>query len=80
MTTVAKLIDTSTCIGCKACEAACQEWHEHGYTISSFDGMRPSALSSRSPSPAGPRRTETYMRIAVITMKARARKELCVIE
>lgn len=27
-TTVAKLIDTSTCIGCKACEVACQEWND----------------------------------------------------
>jgi len=26
--TVAKYIDTSTCIGCKACEAACQEWND----------------------------------------------------
>ena len=28
--TVAKYIDTSTCIGCKACEAACQEWNDLG--------------------------------------------------
>jgi formate dehydrogenase beta subunit len=28
MPAVAKLIDTSTCIGCKACEAACQEWND----------------------------------------------------
>jgi len=26
--TVAKLIDTTTCIGCKACEVACQEWND----------------------------------------------------
>jgi len=25
---VAKLIDTSTCIGCKACEVACQAWND----------------------------------------------------
>jgi formate dehydrogenase iron-sulfur subunit len=25
---VAKYIDTSTCIGCKACEVACQEWND----------------------------------------------------
>ncbi len=25
---VAKMIDTSTCIGCKACEVACQEWND----------------------------------------------------
>src|SRR5713101_4521637 len=28
--TVAKYIDTSTCIGCKACEVACQEWNDLG--------------------------------------------------
>lgn len=26
--TVAKYIDTTTCIGCKACEVACKEWNE----------------------------------------------------
>jgi formate dehydrogenase iron-sulfur subunit len=26
--TVAKYIDTTTCIGCKACEVACQEWND----------------------------------------------------
>ncbi len=26
--TVSKLIDTTTCIGCKACEVACQEWND----------------------------------------------------
>jgi formate dehydrogenase beta subunit len=36
--TLAKLIDTSTCIGCKACEAACQEWNDHGFALSDFDG------------------------------------------
>ena len=25
---VAKLIDTTTCIGCKACEVACLEWND----------------------------------------------------
>lgn len=25
---VSKLIDTTTCIGCKACEVACQEWND----------------------------------------------------
>jgi len=25
---VSKLVDTSTCIGCKACEVACQEWND----------------------------------------------------
>src|SRR5215475_12995788 len=27
-TQLAKLIDTTTCIGCKACEVACQEWND----------------------------------------------------
>jgi formate dehydrogenase iron-sulfur subunit len=26
--TMTKLVDTSTCIGCKACEVACQEWND----------------------------------------------------
>jgi formate dehydrogenase iron-sulfur subunit len=30
MATVSKFIDTSTCIGCKACEAACVEWNDLG--------------------------------------------------
>jgi formate dehydrogenase beta subunit len=30
---VAKLIDTTTCIGCKACEVACQEWNDHGFAL-----------------------------------------------
>ena len=28
MPVVSKYIDTSTCIGCKACEVACQEWND----------------------------------------------------
>src|SRR5256885_16195478 len=28
MAVVSKYIDTSTCIGCKACEVACQEWND----------------------------------------------------
>jgi formate dehydrogenase beta subunit len=35
---VAKLIDTTTCIGCKACELACQEWNDHSFSISDFGG------------------------------------------
>lgn len=38
MRTVAKLIDTTLCIGCKACEVACQEWNEQEYTLGTFDG------------------------------------------
>jgi formate dehydrogenase iron-sulfur subunit len=26
--TVAKLIDTTKCIGCKACQVACMEWND----------------------------------------------------
>jgi formate dehydrogenase beta subunit len=36
--TVAKLIDTSICIGCKACEVACQEWNDQEFTLGTFDG------------------------------------------
>lgn len=36
--TVAKLIDTTTCIGCKACEVACQEWNDQLVRIGQFDG------------------------------------------
>ncbi len=36
--TVAKLIDTSLCIGCKACEVACQEWNDQEFTLGTFDG------------------------------------------
>ena len=35
---VAKLIDTTTCIGCKACEVACQEWNDHGFTLADNPG------------------------------------------
>ncbi len=36
--TVAKLIDTTTCIGCKACEAACQQWNDQDLTVGTYDG------------------------------------------
>ncbi len=36
--TVAKLIDTSTCIGCKACEVACQEWNDQPFALGNFEG------------------------------------------
>ena len=38
MHTVAKLVDTSTCIGCKACEVACQEWNDQDFSVTGFDG------------------------------------------
>ena len=36
--TVAKLIDTTLCIGCKACEVACQEWNDQPFHIGQHDG------------------------------------------
>ncbi len=43
-TQVAKLIDISKCIGCKACEAACMEWNDLrdvvGFNIGEFDSPR----------------------------------------
>ena len=35
---VVKLIDTTQCIGCKACEVACQEWNDQEFTLGTFDG------------------------------------------
>jgi formate dehydrogenase iron-sulfur subunit len=34
---VAKLIDTTTCIGCKACEVACVEWNDMPFQPTTFD-------------------------------------------
>lgn len=34
---VCKLIDTTTCIGCKACEVACLEWNGLPYSTTAFD-------------------------------------------
>ncbi|HEX3130394.1 MAG TPA: formate dehydrogenase subunit beta [Thermoanaerobaculia bacterium] len=34
---VAKLIDTTTCIGCKACEVACLEWNGLSFSDTVFD-------------------------------------------
>lgn len=34
---VCKLIDTTTCIGCKACEVACLEWNGYPFTDTTFD-------------------------------------------
>ncbi len=49
-TRVAKLIDISKCIGCKACEAACMEWNdlrdEIGENNGAFDSPR--GLSDKS--------------------------------
>jgi formate dehydrogenase iron-sulfur subunit len=35
---VAKYIDTTTCIGCKACEVACQEWNDLGIVPTAQQG------------------------------------------
>ena len=34
---VCKLIDTTTCIGCKACEVACLEWNGYSFSETIFD-------------------------------------------
>jgi formate dehydrogenase beta subunit len=34
---ICKLIDVTTCIGCKACEVACLEWNGYGFTETSFN-------------------------------------------
>ena len=48
--TVAKLIDTSKCIGCKACQVACMEWNdlrdEVGTNVGSYEN--PSDLTAQS--------------------------------
>jgi len=42
--TVAKLIDVSKCIGCKACQTACMEWNDLrddiGHTTGIYDNPR----------------------------------------
>src|SRR5271157_3330721 len=38
MEPVAKLIDVSKCIGCKACQAACMEWNDTHQPIGEFNG------------------------------------------
>ena len=34
---VAKLIDVTTCIGCKACEVACLEWNGYPFRETQFN-------------------------------------------
>jgi formate dehydrogenase iron-sulfur subunit len=34
---VCKLVDTTTCIGCKACEVACVEWNDMPFQTTTFD-------------------------------------------
>jgi formate dehydrogenase iron-sulfur subunit len=49
-TEVAKLIDTSKCIGCKACQAACMEWNDLRDEIGTTTGVydNPRDLTDRS--------------------------------
>ncbi len=49
-TEVAKLIDVSKCIGCKACQSACLEWNELTEEVGSFTGQmeNPSDLTPNS--------------------------------
>ncbi|STD24229.1 formate dehydrogenase subunit beta [Enterobacter asburiae] len=47
---VAKLIDVTTCIGCKACQVACSEWNdlrdEVGHNVGVYDN--PADLTAKS--------------------------------
>ncbi len=47
---VAKLIDVSRCIGCKACQAACMEWNDLRQDVGTFEGSydNPADLSPTS--------------------------------
>jgi formate dehydrogenase iron-sulfur subunit len=49
-TEVAKLIDVSKCIGCKACQVACEEWNDLRDDIGFNDGVytNPADLSART--------------------------------
>jgi formate dehydrogenase iron-sulfur subunit len=49
-TEVAKLIDVSTCIGCKACQVACMEWNDLRDEVGSCQGFydNPADLSDKS--------------------------------
>jgi len=47
---VAKLIDVSRCIGCKACQSACLEWNDLRDEVGSMDGLytNPADLSDQT--------------------------------
>ena len=49
-TEVAKLIDVSTCIGCKACQAACMEWNDIRDEVGVCSGVydNPADLTAKS--------------------------------
>ena len=38
---VCKLVDTTTCIGCKACEVACLEWNGYTFSETTFNNSLP---------------------------------------
>lgn len=61
---VAKLIDVSTCIGCKACQAACMEWNDIRDEVGNNYGVydNPIDLSAKS---------WTVMRFAEVEEKGR---------
>lgn len=44
---VAKLIDTTTCIGCKACEVACVEWNDMPFSPTTFDNTHQTMPETR---------------------------------
>ena len=44
---VAKLIDTTTCIGCKACEVACLEWNDLPFRETVFRQHLPDHAAKR---------------------------------
>jgi formate dehydrogenase iron-sulfur subunit len=47
---VAKLVDVSRCIGCKACQSACMEWNDLRGQVGTFDGgyTNPSDLDDQT--------------------------------
>ena len=48
---VAKLIDISKCIGCKACQSACMEWNDLRDEVGTNTGIydNPRDLTRRTP-------------------------------
>lgn len=49
-TEVAKLIDVSTCIGCKGCQVACSEWNDIRDEVGVCEGVydNPMDLTAKS--------------------------------
>ena len=45
---VAKLIDVTRCIGCKACQSACMEWNDLRGEVGHFEGTYDNPARSRS--------------------------------